>query len=385
MKVLVDATIVTPQSAHTSITIWTLRYLRAIPQAERQEYTLLIVDSAREFFRRNLPDFAVLVFRPTFHDYLRVPTLALRACVKWLDSVRMERLINPCHFDVYFSPNHWPIYGHLALNCKQAMVVHDLKELKIWRHDHWVSAVQSLFQSCKRRRQFMGNEALVACSKFTKQDLLTFYPEMSAEKIHVVYNCVPVAAASVCPTGFSAPRPYILFVNTLQRYKNVATLVRAFILLKERIGADLVVVGKPTDYWQQEVYPLIVAAGIEQRVQRLTGLSDEELRYLYEHAALFVTPSLREGFGYTPVEAAIYHCPVVSTIQESLPDVLGERVSYYYPAVDEQALADKIAAVLAHRPSPEQLADTAAYFQKIYAPEVQERAIHEILTGLCGA
>jgi glycosyltransferase involved in cell wall biosynthesis len=237
----------------------------------------------------------------------------------------------------------------------------------------------------KRRRQFVGSDALVACSKFTKQDLLTFYPELQAEKIHVVYNCVPMAAASVCPTGFSAQRPYILFVNTLQRYKNVATLVRAFVRLKDRIGEDLVVVGKQTDYWQQEVYPLIVAAGMEQRVRRLEGLSDEELRYLYERAALFVTPSLREGFGYTPVEAAIYQCPVVSTIQESLPDVLGERVSYYYPAVDEQALADKMAAVLAHRPTPEQLADTAAYFQKKYAPEIQERAIHEILTGLCGA
>jgi glycosyltransferase involved in cell wall biosynthesis len=342
----------------------------------------LITTQAEVWFQSHFPDFQTLVFHPACGDYLQVPTLALRTCVKWLDSVRMERLINRHSFDVFFSPNHWPIYSHLALRCKQVMVVHDLKELKIWKHDSVAGAVQALCQAKKRRRQFVGSDAIVACSKFTKQDLLTFYPELAPERIHVVYNCVPLAEAAVCPPDFRAQHPYILYVNTLLRYKNVATLVRAFIRLKDHLPHDLVVVGRDTDYWTEEVYPLIVAAGVERRVIRLTGLSDESLRYLYEHAHLFVTPSLREGFGYTPVEAAMCQCPVISTLQESLPDVLTDWVHYYGPALDEGALADKIQDVLAHYPSPEERQATAEHFRRLYAPEAQERAIHQLLTAV---
>jgi glycosyltransferase involved in cell wall biosynthesis len=313
---------------------------------------------------------------------MNVPTLPLRACFKFWDSVRMEKLINRGHYDVYFSPNHWPIYGRLALNCKQVMVVHDLKELKIWPHDSIYASLQAMLKAKKRKRQFDSCDAITACSKFTKQDLLTTYPDMSPEKIHVVYNSVTLAGTSVCPQNFKEDQ-YLLYVNTLQPYKNVVTLVRAFILLKDQMKNNLVVVGKESDYWKEEVYPLIVAAGIENRVIRISGLGEEELRYVYEHSALFVTTSLCEGFGYTPIEAALYKCPVISTIQDSLPDVTEGLVNYYYPALDELALAEKIASVFSNYPSKEQLSALSEHYKEIYAPSNQERSIRKILETVC--
>ncbi len=383
MKILFDATVVTPDTAHTSISIWITRYLRAIPQEDRNDYTLLIVNHAQEFFESNFADFKTLLFHPICREYIHVPTLPLRTCAKFIDSVRLEKVINRGHYDVFFSPNHWPIYGHLALNCKQVMVVHDLKELRIWKHDSIAESVQAMFKARKRKRQFDSCNTIIACSKFTKQDLLTTFPDMTPEKIQVVYNCVPLAHTSICPQNFNENQ-YILYVNTLQQYKNLATLVRAFILIKDKIKNNLVVVGKESDYWKEVVYPMIVAAGIEQRVIRIAGLSDEELRYVYEHSALFVTTSLCEGFGYTPIEAAIYKCPVISTIQDSLPDVTEGLVNYYYPALDENALADKMIEVFAHYPSTEKLGTISEHFKEIYAPQIQEHAIHQILLSSSG-
>jgi glycosyltransferase involved in cell wall biosynthesis len=97
-----------------------------------------------------------------------------------------------------------------------------------------------------------------------------------------------------------------------------------------------------------------------------------------------VTTSLCEGFGYTPIEAAIYKCPVISTIQDSLPDVTEGLVNYYYPALDENALADKMIEVFAHYPSTETLEAISEHFKEIYAPQIQEHAIHQILLSSSG-
>lgn len=39
---------------------------------------------------------------------------------------------------------------------------------------------------------------------------------------------------------------------------------------------------------------------------------------LYSNASLFVSPSLMEGFGFTPIEAAIHCVPVVCTKETAL-------------------------------------------------------------------
>ncbi|HQN23066.1 MAG TPA: glycosyltransferase [Thermotogota bacterium] len=53
----------------------------------------------------------------------------------------------------------------------------------------------------------------------------------------------------------------------------------------------------------------------------ITGyLSDTQRNTLYQNAALFVSPSLCEGFGITPIEAALFGVPVITTRETSIPE-----------------------------------------------------------------
>lgn len=93
---------------------------------------------------------------------------------------------------------------------------------------------------------------------------------------------------------------YLLYVSALCEYKNLVTLVKAFIELKDMISHRLVIVGKSTPYWENVVLLMIKKAGIESRVIHYSNyVSDEDIVCLYQSASILVSPSLHEGFGYT--------------------------------------------------------------------------------------
>lgn len=131
--------------------------------------------------------------------------------------------------------------------------------------------------------------------------------------------------------------------------------------------------------WKQVVMPYAKDKRFADRIIRLQNISNEELKYLYEHADLFVTTSLHEGFGYTPIEAAVCGCPVISSTCEALPDTPQGLLNYYEPAMDEQALSNRIAEVLSRQPSEEKLLHICETFKSMYVPEGQSLSILQVI------
>ena len=94
---------------------------------------------------------------------------------------------------------------------------------------------------------------------------------------------------------------------------------------------------------------------------------------------MFVTTSLREGFGYTPIEAAIYGCPVVCSTSEALPETTRNLLFYYEPATDEWALAKKIFEVTEKMPSKYNISKISKEFRELYTADYQNKKIIKLL------
>lgn len=75
-------------------------------------------------------------------------------------------------------------------------------------------------------------------------------------------------------------------------------------------------------------------------------VSDAELRALYGSAAVFVFPSLTEGFGLPPVEAMHCATPVVAARAGAMPEVCGDA-ALLVDAADPRAYREALEAVLA--------------------------------------
>ena len=123
---------------------------------------------------------------------------------------------------------------------------------------------------------------------------------------------------------------YIFYVGQSAPHKNLASLIEAHQqLLANHPSLHLILAGKK-DYFSAQLEKEIAAKGYRQ--VHLPGyVSSGELRWLYEHAAVYAFPSLMEGFGLPGLEAMQYGVPVCSSNATSLPEVYGKAAEYFDP------------------------------------------------------
>jgi len=64
-------------------------------------------------------------------------------------------------------------------------------------------------------------------------------------------------------------------------------------------------------------------------------VDSDELAYLYKNAFALVYPSFAEGFGYPPIEAAMYATPSICANVTSIPEICGDMPIYFSPFYPE--------------------------------------------------
>src|SRR4029079_16545246 len=84
---------------------------------------------------------------------------------------------------------------------------------------------------------------------------------------------------------------------------------------------------------------------LHQYVRFLGYVTEDTLAAMYRLAAVFVFPSLYEGFGLPPLEAMASGTPVVTSNLSSLPEAAGDAAILVDP-YDPRAIADGIYRVL---------------------------------------
>jgi glycosyltransferase involved in cell wall biosynthesis len=105
----------------------------------------------------------------------------------------------------------------------------------------------------------------------------------------------------------------------------------------------LVLAGK-REYYYEQLEKYAQASGVEG--VKFTGfVTDEELKWLYENAEAYVSPSLSEGFGLPGLEAMVHGLPVVSSNASCLPEIHGDAALYFDPN-NADDIASKINEVL---------------------------------------
>jgi glycosyltransferase involved in cell wall biosynthesis len=129
-------------------------------------------------------------------------------------------------------------------------------------------------------------------------------------------------------------KPYLLYVGNIYPHKNTERMISAFkkLIQKNHLNYRLIIVGgNNADSAENIVF---------------TGfIDDDKLDSLYKNAALYIFPSLYEGFGFSPLEAMARGVAIVSSNTSCMPEILGDATLYFDP-LDTDDMAKKISKVL---------------------------------------
>jgi glycosyltransferase involved in cell wall biosynthesis len=194
------------------------------------------------------------------------------------------------------------------------------------------------------RRGLLRARRIMAVSEATRRDVHDALG-IPADRIRVAYNAPnpefyrPATAerARAILERYQIDYPFLLYAGNIRPQKNIPRLVEAFAVARERLSRHpvyrnlhLVIIGDEISRYPS-VRRAVIQTRVEKAVRFLGFVPFEALRIFFERAALFVFPSLYEGFGMPPLEAMASGTPVVGSNVSSLPEVLGDAALLVNP------------------------------------------------------
>lgn len=172
--------------------------------------------------------------------------------------------------------------------------------------------------------------------------------DVPAERISVVHNGsadprpVDDPDGILSPLGLPTDRPILLSVGNRMPHKNFPGLLAALATIAPADRPVAVIAGsRLPDPLAHEVTRL----GLEKDVLLPGWVGDEQLEALYQVAALYVCPSLAEGFGLPVVDALRRRVPVLAHDVPVLREV-GGIAARYADATDTAAFGTAISTAL---------------------------------------
>ena len=266
-----------------------------------------------------------------------------------LRCMQNEEPVDIIHFlDVYFAyAYHGPFVASIWQSFRQALSACG------GRPCH-TGAIDSLRRNAYYRlaRAFMERPSLaragrlIASCTSTRHEFIENY-RVPPKRIDLAVQGIdtevfrPVAAGKLRQgLGLDGCR-VLLFVGFATPRKGLVYLARALRLLPDDIR--LLIVGRWAPGCRARF--LKAAGSAADRVHELGFVADEERPVYYSLADLYVSPSVLEGLGITPIEALACGTPAVVTSASSGPEEVGDA-GLVVPPHDPEALALGIRGLL---------------------------------------
>lgn len=238
--------------------------------------------------------------------------------------------------DVMFFPNI--IFGSVSKKAKTLLTIHDLS---FERYPETFSWARRLWHSFINPKSFCEKaDRIIAVSQSSKDDLVSLYG-VKDEKIRVIHSGIDEKFEVINRNNpdlvatkekYELPYKFILYLGVIEPRKNLVGIIRAFNHLQktalknndENITKYFLVIAGEKGWLNDEIYNEIERSAFRNKILVINSIPDEDKKFVFNLATLFVYPSFFEGFGFPPLEAMRCGVPAIVSNNSSLPEVVGK-------------------------------------------------------------
>ncbi|HEU5268599.1 MAG TPA: glycogen synthase [Jatrophihabitans sp.] len=222
--------------------------------------------------------------------------------------------------------------GHLAgllYEIPHVVTAHSLEPMRPWKAEQLAGGYRL---SCWAERiGYQSAAAVIAVSTGMREDILTIYPGLDPERVHIIPNGIDTDLYRPVPErdaleryGLRTDRPIVLFVGRITRQKGVGHLVRAAAGFAPEAQLALCAGSPDTPELAAEITAAVaeLRAGRDGVVWIQQMLPRDDLLQLLTAATVFVCPSIYEPQGIVNLEAMACETAVVASRVGGIPDVV---------------------------------------------------------------
>jgi glycosyltransferase involved in cell wall biosynthesis len=273
------------------------------------------------------------------------------------DQVTLRRIVKANRADVLLSSSD---FGMLWPPCKQILLIRNplffsqLYADHIWPHKSRTFKLEFLLRRWLVNLSAQSSDLVMTASHSMRNDAqkVLSLPEtkLAVNYFGVPCHRFPSLATVSTSTGGVGSRPFmLLYVSEYSDYKNLTTLLRAALMLREQGNAEfrLIATADPSQRPSEDLvtrqedlaltgHPLLAP------VLQYTGpVAYAEIPRLYAQSDLFVFPSLAESFAHPLVEAMASGLPIVASDIPLCREICGDAALYFDP-LDHKELAERV-------------------------------------------
>ena len=267
---------------------------------------------------------------------------------------------------VYFEPSFIPFdYSGITIT-----TIHDLSFLS---HPEFHPATRVSYLTNKIQLAIASSDHIVVDSEFILKELHSYFPSAKGKSSTLylgVSDSFKPYSKGECKSLLASlnikSAGYVLSVATLEPRKNLSKLIDAYKLLPESVRSiyPLVLVGDQG--WKNSELLENARELLESKQILFTGyVADDDLKRLYSSAAVFVYPSLYEGFGLPVIEAMASGVPVITSNIGATAEVAASGAILVDP-LSEQAIAQAVLGFVSYPKAKVKLVESAINRAKLF-------------------
>ncbi len=264
----------------------------------------------------------------------------------------------PQDVDLVHYPYFDPFFRTLPLikKHKTVVTVHDLTPLVF--PQHFPAGIKGKLIWETQKIVLKQVDAIITDSHASKKDILKLVG-IPDEKVSVAYLAAGEEFRVIKSSGHKAikikynlPEKFVLYVGDVTWNKNIPRLIQAI----QEIDVPIVMIGKAlieknfdtTNQWNKSLVTFHELIKDDNRIIRLGFIPTEDVVAIYNLATVLALPSLYEGFGLPLVEAMQCGCPIVTTDDASIPEIV-DNAAMYVDGYDSHSIARGIKRVFSDK------------------------------------